>query len=365
MQVSDVLKKARKYPYWAVCLCLVFLVSFYWLLMASDRYVSETNIVLDSPEISPTSFSVTSLLSGSGGSGDLLLLRDHLLSVDMLKKLDKKLDLREHYSKSNIDVFSRLSPEAPMEDFHKYYRSRVHVLMDDYAQVLRVKVQAYTPEMSFKINQMLLSEGERHMNLMGQRLAAEQVKFIEAQVEILAQRLSDSRAALLEYQNRYGLISPTATIESLSKVVAELEAQLATQKAQRSVLLNFQSESSPDVVRLTSEIQAIEQQIQQEQSRMAAVDGEALNKITSEYQTLELQAQFALDLYSNALAALENTRVEAARKLKQISILQAPTYPEYASEPRRVYNAFTFLLLSVITTLIIQMLDMVVREHRD
>lgn len=365
MTVDDVKKFAKSYPYWVVAFVLVAAVSFYWMFIASDRYVSEANIVLESPEISPVSLNFSSLLSGGSGTGDLLLLRDHLLSVDMLKKIDDQLDLRAHYSDGSIDYFSRLSASAPIEDFHKYYQSRIEVIMDDYASVLRIKVHAFNPEMSYQIANLLLIDGETHMNNMGQRLAEEQVKFIEIQVEALAERLSSARAALLEYQNDKGLISPTSAIESLSQVVAELEGQLAATKARRGVLLDFQSQRSPEVVRLDSEITALENQIKQEQARMAGQSSGSLNKVTAEYQTLELQAQFALDLYSNALAALENTRVEAARKLKQISILQAPTMPEYAVEPRRLHNAVSFLFLTVLATLIIQLLVAVVNEHKD
>jgi len=80
---------------------------------------------------------------------------------------------------------------------------------------------------------------------------------------------------------------------------------------------------------------------------------------------LEIKAKFALDIYSNALSALESTRAESVRKLKQISILQSPTLAEYSIEPRRVHNAISFVLMAILITLIIQLLETVVREHKD
>ena len=77
-----------EHPYWLLCVSAIIVVTFYWGVLASDRYVSETNIVLESPAIAPASFSFSSILTGSGGSKDLLLLKDHLLSVDMMKKVD-------------------------------------------------------------------------------------------------------------------------------------------------------------------------------------------------------------------------------------------------------------------------------------
>ena len=88
------------------------------------------------------------LLAGTGHSNraDQLLLRDHLLSVDMLRKLDQALKLRAHYSDSARDPVSRLwSSDGSIEHFHQYYLSRVSVEYDDYSGVLVVEAQAYDP----------------------------------------------------------------------------------------------------------------------------------------------------------------------------------------------------------------------------
>jgi capsular polysaccharide transport system permease protein len=148
-------------------------------------------------------------------------------------------------------------------------------------------------------------------------------------------------------------------------VVANLEAQLANLKAKRTVLASYQSTRSPDALRVASEIKALNQQIAQERARMAQQSGGALNVMSSEYQTLELQAQFAQDSYSGALAALENTRIEAARKLKQVSVLQSPRLPEYSVEPRRLYNSVVFAIIALFLGLILHMLVLIIKDHRD
>ncbi len=49
----------------------------------------------------------------------------------------------------------------------------------------------------------------------------------------------------------------------------------------------------------------------EQRDRLAQATGNSLNRVSAEYETLELQAQFAQETYSSALAALENTRLEA------------------------------------------------------
>jgi capsular polysaccharide transport system permease protein len=131
------------------------------------------------------------------------------------------------------------------------------------------------------------------------------------------------------------------------------------------MLTSYQSSRSPSVVKIGNEIKAVRQQIVKERSRMAQQSGGALNTLSAEYQTLELKVQFAMESYSGALAALESTRIEAARKLKQVSILQSPTLPEYPVEPKRIYNIVVFTVIVLFLTLITHMFVLIIKDHRD
>ncbi|MFP4081076.1 MAG: chain-length determining protein [Ectothiorhodospira sp.] len=355
-----------KHPYWPAALALILGAVVYWSFIATDRYVSQSTVVLKTAQIAAPEFNISSLLSGSGGLEDMLLLREHLLSVDMMQKLDRTFDLRSHYTSRDIDPLSRLDdPQVPLETFHHYMRKRIQVHVDEYAQVLRIEAAAYDPELAHQLVRTLMKEGERHMNAMSRRLAQEQVKFIELQVEDIQGRLERTRDELLAFQNEHGLVSPTGTIETLSTVVATLEGELAKLKARQRALKQTQSERSAEMVQLRNEIEAIQEQIETEQRRMAAQEGNALNQLTAEYETLEMQLEFAREMYSSALATLENTRVEAARNIQQVSVLQEPTRPQYPNEPDRLYNLTVFTLLTLLGALIVHMFAAIIREHRD
>ncbi|MGM8849368.1 chain-length determining protein [Salinicola halophyticus] len=358
---------AKRQIHWTLCIVLILLVSFYWAIWASDRYVSHAHVILESPQISTPELSFSSILSGGGGknSADMLLLRDYMLSTDMLHFLEKNADFREHYA-NNGDFFSRLSDEnAPTEKLLDYYKNMVSIELDEYAGVLRVDVEAFSPGEANKIAKLILQQGERHMNEMGQRLAQEQVKFLEEQVGVLEKRFEETRQDLLEFENENGLASPTATVQSLGTVVAKLEGELASLKAQRAAMGSYQSKTSSQMVQVQSQISALQSQIEEEKGRLAAQSGDALNAVSSKYQTLQLRAQFAQEAYSGTLAALENTRVEAARQLKQLSVLQSPTMPEYPEKPERFYMIAVFSVISIFVTLIINMLILIIKDHKD
>ncbi|MGP9468268.1 chain-length determining protein [Halomonas sp. TP35] len=356
----------NKSPQWAIAILAILLVSFYWFVWAQERYVSYATVVLESPQVATPEFNLSSLMGGgAGNTADLLLLREHLLSVDMLRLLDEQLNVRQHYSEHG-DFFARLrNPDVPIEDLHKYYLRRVDIELDEYAGVLNIQVQAYTPEFAYDMASLLLNAGEDHMNQMGHRLADEQVHFLERQMVGLEERFTETRAQLLEFQNEYGLVSPTATVEGINQVVASLEGDLARLQAQRNALASFQSTQSAELRQVERNITALRDQIEEQRDRLAQATGNSLNRVSSEYQTLELQAQFAQETYSNALAVLENTRLEAARQLKQVSVLQSPLFPEYPTEPNRLYNSSVFAIITIFLAFIFSMILMIIKDHRD
>jgi capsular polysaccharide transport system permease protein len=103
----------------------------------------------------------------------------------------------------------------------------------------------------------------------------------------------------------------------------------------------------------------------QEQAKLASPNGKTLNRTVEEFQRLEMEAAFAQDIYKTGLMALEKGRIEATRMIKKVSVLQAPTIPEYALEPRRFYNTLVFMLVALLLAGVAHLLAAIVRDHKD
>jgi capsular polysaccharide transport system permease protein len=338
----------------------------YWSLIVTDRFVSKAHVVLQTPDIAPPEFSFSSMMSSGGANTtDLLYLRDYLLSSDVLKLLEQELNLKQHYTQTSIDYVSRMESDLPLEFFHDYYLKRVSVEMDSYSNVLVIQAQAFDSATAHQMVSLLIQFGEKHMNQMGQKLATEQVNFIEKQVEQLSQRLEQAQQTVLAYQDKEGLMSPEKTAESINALVAGLYQELSKLKANKAVLSQYQSSRSPEIIKLKNEIKALESQINKEKTQLTDVQGKALNKVTADYQALLLKAQFAQEMYANALATLEATRVEAARKLKQVSVLQSASVPEYPIEPNRLYNITVTIILVTLISIILSLFMTIIRDHKD
>ena len=343
------------------------LAAIYWSVIASDRYVSEAHVVVDRTDVgSASALNFGAILTGSTGSQDLLLLRDHLLSIDMLNKLDEKLNLRAHFSDESRDALSRMwARDTELERFHEYYLSRVSAELDDFSGVLKIRVQAFTPAFAQAVSRELVAEGERFMNEIAHRLAREQVVFIEDQVQKMGERVMKARSEVVQFQNVKGLVSPQGTIETLAAITAKIEGQLAELKAKKQAMLGYLSPDAADVAQVDFQIKALEKQKADEELKLTSTKGKALNRVVEEFQRLQLEAEFAQDVYRTALVALEKGRVEATRTLKKLTIVQSPSLPEYPLAPRRIYNVVVFALGALLIAGIAHLLGAIIRDHKD
>ncbi len=367
---SRVKQMAIAQPIWAAAFAFFVAMAVYWLVLASDRYVSTAHIVIQRTDLSTgaPAGDLASLIGGGSGANraDQLMMRDYLLSVGLLQKLDKELDLRSHFSHWRRDPFSKfLFADAPIEWLHRYYLSRVSVELSDYDGILVVNAQGYTPEMSKAISEKLVFEGEAFMNNVANSLAQTQVDFLEKQVIQMHDQLLSARQNLLDYQNKKGLASPMAAAESTVAILAKLQTSLTDLQTQKSALQSYLVASHPSVVQLNQQIAAVEKQILQEQAKLASPTGKPLNQTVEEYQRLEMQATFADAVYRTALSALERGRIEATRTIKKISVVQPPTLPEYPLEPRRIYNTLVALMIALLLAGIAHLLWAVVQDHKD
>jgi capsular polysaccharide transport system permease protein len=64
-------------------------------------------------------------------------------------------------------------------------------------------------------------------------------------------------------------------------------------------------------------------------------------------------------------AALEAARIEAARKLKSLVVVEAPAKAETAEYPRRIYNLLTLLALCAIVYAVVRLIVATIQEHQD
>ena len=341
----------------------------YLTVFAADRYVSESVVVLRQEGAAgsiPTSVDALSAMFGtSSASGeDQYMLQAHILSIDMLRQVDEKLDLRRAYSSPKFDVIFRMEDDATQEEFLKYYRSRVEIIVDDVSGLMTIRTQGFAPEIAQRVNQEVVAISERFINESSHHLAREQMSFAESELEKVRARVDVGRGRLLNFQKEHGILDPTAQAAANTGLTAELQAMQARYEAELKGLLAYLNDDAPQVEALQAQIGGIREQLQAERRRSVTnSEGMSLNVLAGKHQELLAELQFVSDAYRGALTALETARIESTRKLKSLVLVESPPLPESAEYPRRLYTLTALLMVLIVLYGIGRLIVATIEDH--
>jgi capsular polysaccharide transport system permease protein len=350
------------------CVIVPFIASCcYFGGIASDRYVSESKVIVkQSDSSSSSSFEIP--LLGAGTSADMKdtqLVREFILSLDMLHYLDRTIGLRDHYQSENADFLSRLWKTDSQETFLNFYRDHLIVEYIDLSGVLSIRAQAFTPEYAQKIVEAVLEHSEEYINQISHRLAKEQVDFVRSELDRASTHLRQSKQHIRTFQEQYQLFSPEEESGAKLRVVNELEAELTRQRAALNNLRSYMNDSAADVMALNAKINSLEYQLTIERKKLVGNANNNFSDVNSQYAELLLDMEFATDLYKTSLLSLEQARIEAYRKLKHLVVVDSPSLAEEAEFPKRVHNIISIFVVLLLLHGVLRIILATIREHRD
>lgn len=367
-QKTELLQKLKtSLAFWIVGLPMLLGI-FYYTFLAADRYVSEAKIAVRQSGDSGMAevAGIASLLGGNAGSREeTLYLKEYIHSLDMLRHLDAKYNLRQAYEAEKIDPIFRLYSGTSQEWFHWYYSNRVEVVFDDLSSLLTVRVEGFDPEFARLVNAEILAQSERFVNEISHRLARQQMAFAETEMLRAHERYQKAKTSLITFQNRHKVLDPLTQAQATATLTAQLESEIAHKEVELKTLTGYLQENAPQVVMMRNQIAALKAQQDKESGKVASQNGSRLNSLAAEFQNLTLEAGFAEDAYKAALTAMETTRIEASRKLKSLVVVATPATAEKALYPQRIYNLVTLLVILVLVYGIVRLVIATVQEHRD
>jgi capsular polysaccharide transport system permease protein len=348
----------------------LLLAVLYFTVFAADRYVSESTVALqlagnDAPAVPGAALLLAGLTPPS--REETLYLRQYMHSLGLLSALDARLGLRKHYEGQQRDFAARLWGGTSQEEFLDHYRNRVEVTMDELSATLTVRVQGFEPAFAQKVNQAILEASERFVNEMSHKLAREKLGFAEGELARAGERLQQAKAELLAFQGKNRLLDPAVQAQASGALVAEMQATITKAEAELRGLRTFLNDDAYQVKALRAQIAATQAQLDVERARAtgSGKHSDRLGALTADFQGLQMKAEFALDAYKLALGAVENARIEATRKLKSLVVIEAPTLPETAEYPRRLYNLATLLVACLLLYGVVRLVLATIREHQD
>lgn len=347
----------------------MILLTAYYTLIASERYVSESRIVIkQGGDLGQQLVGLTiPFLGMSGGPNkdDAMLVMEFIHSPDLLDRLDQNLGLKEQFSQTGFDIVNDLPPWAKREDFINIYRRRVDLRYDNQRGVLVIGTWAKSGEQAQKLNQAILAEAEKFINELSHKIAREQLDFAGKEMLAARENLEKAKEALLQYQNNSSFVDPAVELGMTSQVIAGLQAQLAAKEVELKMLLAMMQENAPQVLSLRQVVASLRVQIQDERQKIASSQAKGLNRKAAAFLDYKSMVDFQSDVYRASLVATEKLRVEAARKIRSLAVISSPQIPERAEYPQRLYLLAVWLLGLCVLYGFVRLGIETIEDHRD
>lgn len=359
---------------WRLAIGLVILpmvlTVIYYGIFAADRYVSSAQVVVrqDGGNQAAAMPGLATLLTGTNPASreETLYLREYIGSMDMMLLLEERLHWVEQYADQRSDMFFRLNKDASREDLLLYYQRMVTAHYDETTGLLRVEVQAFTPELSEQMLRTILSASENFVNEVSHSIAREQMAFAKSELATARLQYADRKAELIDFQNTNKVLDGANTAQSRATIISDLEAQYTKEQAVLTEMQFKLRADSPQVKQQKQRVNAIDQQLTKEKRLLvSSTDGSQLNVVASAFQQLTLDAGIAEASYKTAVAALDNARIEASKKIRTLVTVVSPNSPQQALYPERLYNLATILLALLMLYGITRFILASIEDHRD
>jgi capsular polysaccharide transport system permease protein len=363
-----------KFKGWRLTLGLIVvplaLAIIYYAFFAVDRFVSSAQVVVRQEGSNPGAQlpGLSMLLTGTNPASreETLYLREYIVSMDMMELLEERLHWVEQYNQQRSDIFFWLSKDAPREDLLEYYQRMVSAHYDETTGLLKVEVQAFSPELAEQMVKTILDASEHFVNEVSHSIAREQMRFAQGELDGAKKHYTKRKEELLRFQNVNKVLDGKSSAQGRATIIAALESDYSKEQAVATEMLYKLRPDSPQVKQQKQRVNAIREQLTAEKRLLvSAPDGDQLNVLASRFQQLTLDAGIAEDTYKTAVAALDNARIEASKKIRTLVTVVSPNTPDSAIYPERWYNLATILLVLLMLYGITRFLIASIEDHRD
>lgn len=385
--------RRRKRSYKTLISFLIFVVlplaavaRYYWFY-ASDQYVSEfrfavTETTPSLPGGTPSVSSSTSTSAGnlasaasaiignysvSNAAAQNFVVVDYLLSRQAVEELEKRIKVRELYSRPEADWWQRFDASQPMEKFIDYWGRMVSASYDPVTGIATAQVKAFRPDDAYLIAKTLVTLSEELVNRIAMRPQLDAVRYAESEARKAEERLNAARAAMNEYRIKEGVIDPTSSVVTSNvQLMQSLQANLAQLQTQLNSLARQQLDpNAPALQVLRSRIQATKDELARVEKEVGQTrEGtRPLTEVMAKFEQLNLDLQYAQNFVVSSRQMLDQARANAAAQHLYLTPYVTPAIPESATYPKRgtmiLMYGLAFFGLWLIGLLIVRS----IREH--
>ena len=343
----------------------------YYLFISSDQYRSEMRFAVRGTERSTLeNLGLNALTGSSSQAADAYIVIDYIHSKQVLLDMQQKLgiDVRQFFSRPDIDFAYRIEPDMPLEKFIYYWRWMVDASYNSTTSITTFEVTAFDGRDAAAIAQAVLKVSDELVNELSTKARLKLISNAQSEVTRKEDRLMVARQAVAEFRDREQTANPTMIAESDQAILQAIEKTLIELKSRRASLLSSVDATSPSVRVLDRQIASYSAELEQKRRGIGSgglgnSEDRTLTTQLGEYNALELEQEFAEKGYMAALASLETSQAEARRQDRYFAIAVEPNLPEISLYPLRLINVMIAFFVLCIVWLIGYLVVQAVRDH--
>jgi capsular polysaccharide transport system permease protein len=237
------------------------------------------------------------------------------------------------------------------------------VSYDTTAKLIRLQLQTFDQDYSKAVLEAILAKSQEFIDHLNAKVTAEQTRFFDDKMVESEARLKQAKQALLTFQRANRLLTTEAESSLVLQNIQALETLLAKEKSEVDAASKTLTDNAPRLQQMKQDIASLQNQISTEKERLSGVSTSSISELDAQYREIQFNLEFVTTMYKSNLAQLEQARIEAARRVKFLVVVAAPSIADESQYPNRPFviitGAVVFLALYFIAALVLS----IIREH--
>ena len=360
-----------KVLFFAIVIVPTFIGVIYNLFIATPVYVGEAKVVIKKLGGGELPGGLGSLLSAVGvlqpSTSGAYLVMDHILSRDVMFRLDKKYKLKEYYSSDEWDILRRFDPfglDPSYENFYDYYKNKiVETFLDTNSGVVTIRIRTKDPDYALNILKEIIQIGEEFVNKINKRASITALEYYKEQLDTAKDRLRKFAEKVKRFLIEKRVVAPEEEVGVLLSMVAELQGKLIAKQLELSTISSVAPEN-PKIPQLKMEIEQIKREID---SLLSKITGktDSLATYSVELELLKAELLMLQKEVEINLGAFLQAQNQAYLQHLFIETVEKPVRPDAPTEPKAGRNIFVIFAISFALWGVVSLLIAGVREHTE
>lgn len=312
----------------------------YFGLIASAQYQSETRFVVrtSAPAIGKDQLGKVTGLPSAKIAQDTQIVINFIHSRTILEELEKSLDIRSRFSRSDIDFAARLRQDVTYEEFLDYWNRMVRTSVSPSSGIITVTVDAFSAEDARDIAAGITAASERMINQLSERIWQDVTKSVQVNLDRATDKLREVRERVATQQNETGVLTVEGASAMLSSLLTSLQQEKLALEQSYTVKLESIASTAPQMKILAREIDSKQAQIDDLQRQIASPGGDGVGNLASvsaELSGLKLETRLAEEQFAASIRTFEQVQFASKQQLMYLDSFLPPSLPDDALYPRR------------------------------